>query len=280
MKTQHTDRTRFALLDLADFNAYKAEHVTLTEQEQKEDAVRRILWPIPCYCVLVQHPTLGNVLYDTGIDDGYELRWPKNLQEEYPVRRFHRLKDRLGELGLYVDDLDMIILSHMHFDHGGNLRLFRGTKAGKGILIQEEEARHGFTLSNIHDCQEITYRYDGYVRHEFNGLDGISFKLLKGDVKLSEDLEAIHLPGHTPGTMGLVVRTENFGTAVFPSDAVYNSINYGPPVVLPGMCTRPEEFRESIEKCRRIAARENGTVFFSHDLINYKNYKKSPEWYD
>lgn len=270
---------KFTLLDLADFDAYKAEHVTLTEQEKEEDAVRRIVWPIPCYCVLVQHPVLGNVLFDTGIDDEYMSRWPANLLEEYPVKRFHRLKDRLEELGLCTDDIDMLILSHMHFDHAGNLRLFCGTKAGGHVVIQEEEARHGFTLTNIYDCQEIKYRHDGYVRHEFNGLGGIAFELVNGDVKLADDLELIHLPGHTPGTMGMVVRTENFGTAIFSSDAVYNAVNYGPPAVLPGMCAKPKEFGDSIEKCRKLAEREGGTVFFSHDTASYRDYKKSPEWY-
>lgn len=272
--------TKFAILDLADFEAYKAEHVTLTEQEKTEDEASRIVWPIPCYCVLVQHPSLGNVLFDTGIDDGYESRWPENLLKEYPVKRFHQLADRLGELGLGVEDIDLLILSHLHFDHAGNLRLFSGTKAGKHVIVQEEEAHHGFLLSNIYDCQEIRYRHDGYVRHEFNGLAGIAFELVSGDVKLAEDLELIHLPGHTPGTMGLVVRTEKIGTAVFPSDAVYNAVNYGPPAVLPGMCAKPEEFGSSIEKCRNLTERENGTLFFSHDTACYRDYKKSPEWYE
>ena len=92
-------------------------------------------------------------------------------------------------------------------------------------------------------------------------------------------MELLHLPGHTPGTMGMVVRTETFGTAVFPSDAVYNAINYGPPAVLPGMCARPEEFGGSIETCRKLTEREKGTVFFSHDMAGYQTYKKSPEWY-
>ena len=208
------------------------------------------------------------------------MRWPDNLLREYPVKRFHKLKDRLREAGFYPDDIDQIILSHMHFDHAGNLRLFRGTKAGKNIMVQEEEARHGFMLSNLYDCQEIKYRYDGYVRHEFNGLDGISFQTVSGDVKLAEDLELIHLPGHTPGTMGIVVRTKKFGTAIFPSDAVYNARNYGPPAVLPGMCARPKKFANSIEKCRNIAEKEDGTVFFSHDVNTYESYKKSPEWYE
>lgn len=80
--------------------------------------------------------------------------------------------------------------------------------------------------------------------------------------------------------MGLVVRTEGTGTAVFPSDAVYNHFNYGPPAMKPGMCARPEEFVSSIEKVRRIIEAENGTLFYSHDVGTFKQYKKSPEWYD
>ena len=48
MSEKKTEKTRFMILDLADFDAYKAEHVTLTEEEKKEDQVRRIVWPIPC----------------------------------------------------------------------------------------------------------------------------------------------------------------------------------------------------------------------------------------
>lgn len=73
--------------------------------------------------------------------------------------------------------------------------------------------------------------------------------------------------------------TEKFGIAVFPSDAVYNAVNYGPPAVLHGMCAKPEEFGSSIEKCRKLTDRENGILFFSHDMACYRDYKKSPECY-
>ena len=229
---------------------------------------------------IIQHPVLGNILYDTGIDTGWAYRWPKNLAEDYPVHQSFDLKEKLREVGLYPDDIDLLIISHLHFDHAGNLRLFRGTKAGQGVLIQEAEARHAFMRANIFDPARIEYRGDGYVRHEFNGLDGISFRLVDGDTRLADDLELLLLPGHTPGTMGLVVRTEKTGTSIFPSDAIYNAANYGPPAVLPGMCARPEEYGSSIEKCRQIALAENGTVFFSHDVNTFKTYRKSPEWYD
>lgn len=275
-----TEKTRFTLLHLADFDAYKDEHITLSEKEKARNAKSRIVWPLNCYAVLIQHPVLGNILYDTGIDTGWAYRWPKNLAEDYPVHQSFDLKEKLREVGLYPDDIDLLIISHLHFDHAGNLRLFRGTKAGEGVLIQEAEARHAFMRANIFDPARIEYRGDGYVRHEFNGLDGISFRLVDGDTRLADDLELLLLPGHTPGTMGLVVRTEKTGTSIFPSDAIYNAANYGPPAVLPGMCARPEEYGSSIEKCRQIALAENGTVFFSHDVNTFKTYRKSPEWYD
>ena len=277
---KRAEKTRFTLLHLADFDAYKDEHITLSASEETVNREHRITWPLNCYAVLVQHPVLGNILYDTGIDVNWKYRWPRNLTEGYPVHRSYDLKGKLREVGLYPDDIDLIIISHLHFDHAGNLHMFRGTKAGQGVIIQEAEARHAFMRANIFDPARIEYRGDGYVRHEFNGLDGISFELVDGDKKLADDLELLLLPGHTPGTMGMVVRTEENGTAIFPSDAVYNAMNFGPPAVLPGMCARPEEYGNSIEKCRRIAEAEHGTVFFSHDVNTFKTYRKSPEWYE
>lgn len=273
-------KTRFTLLHLADFDAYKDEHITLTPEEDAANRTKRIVWPLNCYAVLIQHPVLGNILYDTGIDVNWKYRWPENLSSGYPVHQSWSLKEKLLEVGLYPDDIDLLIISHLHFDHAGNLHLFRGTKAGRGILVQEEEAKHAFMRANIFDPAKIEYRGDGYVRHEFNGLDGISFELVNGDKKLADDLELLLLPGHTPGTMGLVVRTEQTGTAIFPSDAIYNAANFGPPAVLPGMCARPGEYGDSIEKCRAIAEAEHGTVFFSHDVNTFKAYRKSPEWYE
>ena len=273
-------KTRFTILHSADFDAYKDEHVSLSSLECRQNEKCRIVWPLNCYCVLIQHPQLGNILYDTGIDSDWKRCWPSNLAKGYPVHRSFDLKEKLLELGLYVDDIDMIILSHMHFDHVGNLKLFRQTKAGRNVYVQEEEAKHAFLCTNRYDCTEEIYRGDGYVRHEFNGLDGIEFHLVNGDLRLADDLELLLLPGHTPGTMGLLIRTQETGTVIFPSDAIYNHINYGPPAVLPGMCARPEEYAKSIEKCRVIAERENGQIFYSHDVETFPAYKKSPEWYN
>ena len=279
MSAKTVTKTRFTLLHMGYFDAYKDEHVTLSPEEAEINKTKRIVWPLNTYAVLVQHPTLGNILYDTGNDAGWSYRWPKALADGYPIHEHCNLKEKLEELDLTVDDIDMLIISHLHFDHAGNIRMFRGTKAGQAIIVQEEEAKNAFFFGNKDDPALNLY-VNGYVSHEFCGLDGIGYKMVQGDVKLADDLELLLLPGHTPGTMGLLVRTENTGTVIFPSDAIYNAINYGPPTVLPGMCARPVEYKASVDKCRSIVEAEKGTMFFSHDINIYKEYKKSPEWYD
>lgn len=217
------------MIHMADFETIKAEHITLTPEEQEFNKLKPIIWPINCYIVLVQHPILGNILLDTGVDSGWTYRWPKVMLESYPMLRHYDLKDKVRELDLTVDDIDLLILSHMHFDHAGNLRMFRGTKAGKAVFVQEEEAKNAFFLGNKDDPALKLYT-EVYLCHEYSGLDCIGYRIIKGDVKFADNLELIFLSGHTPGTMGMVVRTENNGTLIFPADAVYNSINYGPPL--------------------------------------------------
>lgn len=54
-----------------------------------------------------------------------------------------------------MDDIDYVIVSHLHFGHAGNLWMFRGTKAG--VIVQEEESRHAFLCANQYDCAEVAY---------------------------------------------------------------------------------------------------------------------------
>jgi glyoxylase-like metal-dependent hydrolase (beta-lactamase superfamily II) len=47
----------------------------------------------------------------------------------------------LAQLGLKPSDIDLLVLTHLHFDHAGNLYLFSGTKAGRQIIAHEEEIK-------------------------------------------------------------------------------------------------------------------------------------------
>ena len=73
--------------------------------------------PLACRCLLVREPG-RNVLLETGIGAFFEPA----LRERYGVvEDRHVLLDSLSELGLTPADIDVVVLSHLHFDHAGGL---------------------------------------------------------------------------------------------------------------------------------------------------------------
>jgi len=58
------------------------------------------------------------VLFDTGVGAFFE---PKLRDRFGVVEGQHVLLDSLGSLGLGEDDIDLVVLSHLHFDHAGGL---------------------------------------------------------------------------------------------------------------------------------------------------------------
>lgn len=80
------------------------------------DAENRI--PLACRCLLVKDLDGRNVLFETGIGAFFEHA----LRERYGVvEDRHVLLDSLAQAGLTHEDIDVVVLSHMHFDHAGGL---------------------------------------------------------------------------------------------------------------------------------------------------------------
>ncbi len=80
------------------------------------DAENRI--PLSCRCLLVKDLDGRNVLFETGIGAFFA----PSLRERYGVvEDRHVLLDSLAALGLSHEDIDVVVLSHLHFDHAGGL---------------------------------------------------------------------------------------------------------------------------------------------------------------
>lgn len=74
--------------------------------------------PLACRCLLATDLDGRNVLFETGIGAFFE---PK-LRERYGVvEDRHVLLDSLRAVGLKHEDIDVVVLSHLHFDHAGGL---------------------------------------------------------------------------------------------------------------------------------------------------------------
>lgn len=156
------------------------------------------------------------------------------------------LLKELEKRDLRPPDIDCVIISHLHFDHCLNADLFKGSR----LLMSEDAIR--YACSDRPDAVGDTFVPRAHAerlaeRAELIG-DG---ELITGEV------EAMALPGHTPGLMGLFLRGEGIALA---SDSVKNAWEFVR--MDPTACFHSKE--EAIRSMRRIAERAR-VVIPGHD---------------
>lgn len=262
---------RFSIIETGLWDVPRNEMI---QAESPEIYASNLRHTISGFALLIQDSKLGNVLWDTGISTDWESVWPEQFKRDYSFHRLNRLDEKLSEMNLSVEDVDLLICSHLHYDHAGNIKLFRNAKAGKRILISEAEANEAF----VKTAMQPDGVSGAYFRHEFI-MDGIGYQTIQENTWLSDDLFLFIQRGHTPGVIGLLIKTEENGYFLFPSDAIYSKLNFGPPVVLPGLCIDPASYSDNIEQVRKIQADYGAQIIFSHDVEAFQHWHLSPYFY-
>jgi N-acyl homoserine lactone hydrolase len=220
----------------------------------------------PTHAVLIDHPE-GRVLWDTSCPRDWENRWePTGLHDFFPydnVKEDEYFDARLRQLRLEPGDIDIVVMSHLHFDHAGNLKMFANSGARLVCHDKEHEFAHGF---------------DGPFKgaHVKTDYEGIKFETVSGDTEILPGVTLLETPGHTPGCMSLQVDLADTGTMIFTSDAVYMKASYGPPTVGAAIVWDSQAWLRSVEKLRNIAERTNATLVFGHDPDQIRELRVAP----
>jgi glyoxylase-like metal-dependent hydrolase (beta-lactamase superfamily II) len=236
----------------------------------RQDKDKPVEWyPCTTHCVLVETPD-GTILWDTSCPRDWETRWePTGLQDFFPydqVSDDQYLDAVLGRLGVAPESIKYVVMSHLHFDHAGNLKMFADT--GAKLICNRKE-------------KDFALGFDGLFTgaHLKSDYDGLDFETVSGDTEFMPGITLIEAPGHTPGTMAMKVDLPDTGTMIFTSDAVYMGDSYGPPAVPAAIVNDLNDFYSSVEKIRGIAEESDATVIFGHDAKQLATLRTAPDGY-
>jgi glyoxylase-like metal-dependent hydrolase (beta-lactamase superfamily II) len=172
-----------------------------------------VMVPVPVWLL---EGTNQKILVDTGLGDIDEVA---AMQSRYGVDFVvSRTSDQdlvagLARHGVSPQEIDVVILTHLHFDHVGNNELFPNAK----FIVQKDELPQA--ESPPHFCMfyypEYTYKIDA-VRDRLEIIDG--------DFQLEPSVRLVKIGGHTPGCMVVMVETDA-GAVCLTSDVMYNYKN-------------------------------------------------------
>jgi N-acyl homoserine lactone hydrolase len=213
----------------------------------------------PVYNLVIDHPE-ATILWDTGshpdCGDGY---WPAELYAafEHADADEHALPDALDEVGYSVDDIDAVVQTHLHLDHAGSLHRFADTDVP--VYVHETELKFAYYSAKTDEGSAA------YVPADFD--HDLNWQIVHGESETHfEDLELLHLPGHTPGVMGTRIDLDGYGTVVFTGDLAYTRANYFEEHPMGGeLIWSKRHWYESIHRVQEIERQTGADVYCGHD---------------
>ena len=215
----------------------------------------------PVYNLVIDHPE-ATILWDTGSHpEAGAGRWPDDLYDafEHYDADEHDLETALDRAGYSLPAIDAVIQSHLHLDHAGGLHNFDGTDVP--IYVHEAELKHAYysakTGAGTGDPAYLSADFD----HELN------WRVVHGErERRFEGIEFIHLPGHTPGLLGLRLTLPETGTVLIAGDQAYVAENYRDERPLgPGLLWSRRAWYDSLRLLKDLERREDATLLFGHD---------------
>ncbi|HEX6548058.1 MAG TPA: MBL fold metallo-hydrolase [Candidatus Dormibacteraeota bacterium] len=182
------------------------------------------------------HPAFCAVLLIEGEDaSGRDTRI---LVDSAHVGRRPALWEALAKRNLKPEDIDLVVLTHAHWDHIQNLDVFEHAP----VYVHRDERRY---LKRPHKHDWATPKWTGAI------LDQMDVREVEDGQEIIPGVGILDMPGHSPGSIGVTVETDQ-GVAIVTGDALhfaYVALTKENPLVF----WNADQARRSIERAVEVA---------------------------
>lgn len=233
MADQPDPSARWSILAL-DTGSSELEQSMLTFTHGFGQIVRipRVIW-------VLRGPT--TVVIDTSVPE-------RGKPEEFIGEQFTRLPHQkpanaLRDAGVDPKDVELVLLTHLHWDHAGNCDLFPDAT----VLVQRDELRYAIAPGRFFRSSFLSPLSGwGTPPYFVPNLDTV-----EGETELAPGLRVVPAPGHTPGSQAAIVETEH-GSFCIAGDAIstYQNLDDDLP---PGFHVNVDDAVDSVDRLRTIA---------------------------
>ena len=206
-----------------------------------------------------------NILVDTGLG----AKEDEKFHSMFAVERAPTLRASLKRLGLYPDDIDFVINTHLHFDHAGGNTI----KAEDGTLRPAfPKARYLIQHGEFEDAARANERTRAsYRRENFTPIERVNqWEFLYGDTELVPGVKAIVTAGHTRWHQS--VRIESEGKIAFFLGDLIPTVSHLPLPYIMGYDLFPIQTLETKRWVLDRAFEEKWLLLFEHDPVVQAGY--------
>jgi len=219
-------------------------------------------------CFLIQHPK-GTLMWDAGLPDGL-IGMPDGLDVfngGIHLSVTKTLKSQMSEIDMKPEDIDFLVLSHLHNDHTGNAGYFTQST----WLIQDVEYKIAFSQN--------AEQY-GFTPKDYSKLQSNPVKKLRGNFDVFGDgsVVIISTPGHSPGHQSLFVDLPKTGPVMLSGDLYHfqeNRESYGIPI-----WNSKKETIHSFVLMDNLLEKTKAPLWIQHDQVQFNQLKLAPAFYE
>jgi glyoxylase-like metal-dependent hydrolase (beta-lactamase superfamily II) len=215
-------------------------------------------------CLLIEHPS-GLILIDTGAGNKedekfHDIYGVENRGENGATQ----LEDGLRDLRVQPSDVNFVINSHLHFDHGGG----NTTKTADGRVVPTfPNARYivqgGEYEYATHTNERTAASY--FPRNFVPIHDAGMFDLVRGEKKVFEGITLIPTPGHVPHHQGILLESDG-EKAFYLADLSPTAAHLPLPWIM-GYDVEPLVTLETKRRIMKRALEERWLMIFEHDAM-------------